>query len=278
MFTLPAPLRPVVRRHQRALLGTLFRTATGALREMAADPDHVGGELGILAAIHTWGRNLSWHPHLHCLVPGCAVNDGVVRRVRKGYLVPVRALGKLFRGKFVDMARSVLDDPSELPPKAWDQPWVVYIKKAVRPEHVLSYLGRYVHRTAISDHRILAVDERHVIFRYHDHRDGKQKTMRVHGLEFMRRFLQHVPPRGLHRVRYYGLFHHAKSAALECARVHLSILNPDAPPSAAVSPSTQSPEPRCPHCGSTDLRWVNDVPLQARPPPLPPPRLPGGNP
>ena len=279
VFTLPSALRAAVRKHQRALLGALFRSATTALRELAADPRYAGGAIGVLAAVHTWGRNLAWHPHMHCLVPGCAVDDdGKVHRVRKGFLVPVRALGALFRGKFMAEAKRLVPDPAELPAKVWDQPWVVFIKKAVRPEHVLSYLGRYVHRTAISDQRILTVDEQHVTFRYRDHRDGKQKTMRVHGLEFMRRFLQHVPPKGLHRIRYYGLFHHSQQADLERARLQLSILNPDEPPANTASPTAPSYEPRCPYCGSTDLLFLDDVPPQSRAPPLPAPRRPRGNP
>ena len=205
VFTLPAELRRVVRAHQRALLPVLFRAAFEALAALSADPKFVGGQIGALAVLHTWTRTLEWHPHLHVLVPGGALaTDGrtwlPIRTRRKRFLVPVKALAQRFRARFLHLVRRQLGSGA-LPPVPWSKAWVVFAKPAVQgADSVLAYLGRYVHRTAISDKAIVASDESKVTFAYRDSRDHARKHMTLPAHEFLRRFLQHVPAKGLHRV------------------------------------------------------------------------------
>lgn len=208
VFTLPAELRGVARRHQRVVLGSLMRAAAHSLLDLARDPHYLGAQLAVMAVVHTWTRAMVWHPHVHCLVPGGGLADDgrTWREARYRFLVPVKALAKRFRGKFMAGLRRAIQ-AEELPRGSQSRPWVVYAKPSVEGgERVLRYLARYVHRVAISNERILSYDNDRVAFRYRDSRDGRTKTMVLPAIEFMRRYLQHVPPRGFHRVRYYGLW------------------------------------------------------------------------
>lgn len=204
VFTLPAALRAIVRTHQRVLLPVLMQTAAALLQALAADPHYLGGTVGLLAVLHTWTRTLMYHPHVHCLVPGGALaGDGVTwHRARGHYLVPVRALSVGFRARFLRRLKRVLPQVV-IPSVVWTTPWVVYAKPTVQgADRVLRYLARYVHRAAITDARIVRVDAATVTFRYQHARAWRSMTLP--GDEFLRRFLQHVLPRGLHKVRYNG--------------------------------------------------------------------------
>ena len=243
VFTLPDELRRLVRSHQRALLPALFKAAFAALASLCADPRWLGATtVGALAVLHTWTRTLEWHPHVHLLVPAVGLAaDGrtVVRppRRRRRFLVPEAALAKKFRGRFLALARRALPR-IRLPTIPWGKRWVVHAKPCVHgTDKVLDYLGRYVHRTAVSDSAIAAYDDATVTFRYRSNQDGVRRTMRLAADEFLRRFLQHVPPPGFHRVRAYGLLHPRRREALR--RLQLS-LAPEAP--AAPTP----PEPPLP--------------------------------
>lgn len=207
VFTLPHELGRIVRRHQQSLYAVLMKAATIALMKLAADPHYVGGQIGILAVLHTWTRTLEYHPHVHCLVPaGGVLPDGQWRPARKDYLVPVRALSKMFRGIFRDLARRALPD-LHWPGAIYKKDWVVYCKPTLpRADRVLQYLGRYVHRVAIANRRILSIDDGRVVFRYQRADDVTWRTMTLSAREFIRRFLQHVLPAGVHKVRYYGLW------------------------------------------------------------------------
>lgn len=182
VFTLPAELRRIVRSHQQALLDVLFRAAFESLAELCRDPHYLGGQIGALAVLHTWTRTLEWHPHIHMLVPGGALAaDGRTwlrpPRHRKAFLVPVRALDKLFRGRFLHLARRALS-AVPLPEIPWGKRWVVFSKPVVHgTERVLEYLGRYVHRTALSDKAISACDEQSVTFTYRDSREHRHREM-----------------------------------------------------------------------------------------------------
>ncbi|MCE7874755.1 IS91 family transposase, partial [bacterium CPR1] len=183
-----------------------------SLRRIAADPRHLGAEIGYLAVLHTWGQNLSHHPHVHCVVPGGGLSPNGERWVsaRKGFFLPVRVLSRLFRGLFLDAVRKAfeagrmsfsgslahLSDPQAFSvwlESHWRADWVVYCKRPFAgPAQVLEYLGRYTHRVAISNHRLVNVSDTEVAFRWKDYRHhDKQRTMRLHPHEFMRRFLQH---------------------------------------------------------------------------------------
>jgi hypothetical protein len=257
VFTLPAELRRPVRAHQRALLGVLFRAALDSLSALCADPRWLGGRIGALAVLHTWTRTLEWHPHLHVLVPaGGLAADGqtwlVPPRRKQPFLVPVYALAARFRGRFLHLARRAVPD-QRLPDIPGDKRWVVFAKPVARPHVVLDYLARYVHRTALSDKAIVACTDRSVTFRYRDGRDQRHKTMTLHPHEFLRRFLQHVPLRGLHRVRAFGLLHPAQRATLQRLRLLLAPMERRQ----RDGPSTGARQQlRCPHCQQPTLRLV----------------------
>jgi hypothetical protein len=253
VFTLPAELRRVVRAHQRALLPVLFRAAFDSLAALSADPKFVGGQIGALAVLHTWTRTLEWHPHLHVLMPGGALAaDGrtwlPIKARNKRFLVPVRALAERFRGRFLHLARHCLPS-GQLPHVPWSKPWVVFAKPAVQgAEAVLAYLSRYVHRTAIADKAVATDHDGRVTFTYRDSRDQTRKRMTLPAHEFLRRFLQHVPAKGLHRVRAYGLLHPAHRATLR--RLQLMLASESTP---SLERKTVSRARRCPRCHQQGL-------------------------
>ena len=183
------------------------KAAAYSLMTLGADPHYVGGKIAILAVLHTWTRALHYHPHVHLMVPGGGLSeDGSWNPSRKNFLVPVRALSPIFRAKFMEMARKALPE-EELPRSVWNTSWVVYSKPAAQgAEKVLNYLARYVHRIAITNNRILSIDDDKVRFRYKDSKKQCWKTMTLPAQEFIRRFLQHVLPARFHKVRYFGLF------------------------------------------------------------------------
>jgi hypothetical protein len=224
VFTVPQELRTVIRSHQKALLAVLFRSAVSALTDLAGDPHYVGGRIGVLAVLHTWTRAMIYHPHLHCIVPAGAIDpkDGSWRPARHNYLVPIHALSSIFRARFMALARKALP-LVDFPGSVWDKAWVVYSKRAVQGSaKVLDYLGRYVHRVAITNRRIVACDARAVTFRYLDRCRHAWKTASLAPDEFIRRFLQHVLPRGFHKVRSYGLLSQAYQPKLQHLQEQLS--------------------------------------------------------
>jgi len=218
VFTLPHTLNPWVQLHPQVIYGLLFQCVWATLKAFAADPKHLGGELGMTAVLHTWGQNLSQHVHLHCLIPGGALSaQGQWRPARSSYLFPIRALSRVFRGKLVSALREASrqgelhrvtrpGDVDDTLATLMQTEWVVYSKACVsHTDTVLAYLARYSHRIAIGDQRIVDVDDEQVVFRYKDYRDrNKPKVMRLSGVEFIRRFLLHVLPKGFMRLRHYG--------------------------------------------------------------------------
>ncbi|MEP7124970.1 MAG: IS91 family transposase [Byssovorax sp.] len=258
VFTLPSELRRLVRSHQKALLPVLFQAAFESLARLCADPHYLGGRIGALAVLHTWTRTLEWHPHVHLLVPGGALApDGrtwiPAPRRRTRYLVPVKALAKRFRGRFLHLARRALPGVA-FPHIPWDKPWIVFAKPVVQgAEKVLEYVGRYVHKTAIADSAIAAVDDRTVSFRYRDSRDHQRKTMTLPAHELLRRFLQHVPRKGLHRVRAFGLLHPAHRTTLRQLQIVLAPRQPLDSPAPARSTRLRLP---CPQCRQASLLLV----------------------
>ena len=228
VFTLPEELRPIVRRHQKILYGVLMKAAAGALMKLAADPRYVGGRIGALAVLHTWTGTMSYHPHVHLLVPGGgATQDGTWASARKDYLVPVIALGQIFRGMFLEMLGKALPD-EPVPSAVWGNRWVVYCKPTIQgSEKVLQYLARYVHRVAFANSRLVRITDDGVTFRYQQRRQRRWKTMTLPAEEFIRRFLQHVLPRGTHKVRYYGIWHPSQRNILR--RVQLATMRAPIP-------------------------------------------------
>ncbi len=271
-FTVPAELRRIIREHQRELYGVLFRASAEALAELARDPRYVGGRIGLLGVLHTWARTLVYHPHVHWLVPGGGLDDaGRWVDARKGYLVPTAALSTLFRARFLTMVRRRLPELS-LPGVLWHKGWVVNIEaRDSSPDAVLRYLARYLHRVAITDHRIERVDERGVTFRYKDRATGRTTTMTLEGHEFLRRLLQHVLPKGFHKVRYCGLLSRSYRRRLRLLRAALIIAGRQPPASGEHACDSPQDPPVCRHCGSPLLLVIAILTrpnTQPRAPPL----------
>ena len=226
VFTLPHELNPVARGNPALIYRLLFKAASRTLLEFGRNPRWLGGELGITMVLHTWGQNLGQHIHVHCIVTDGGLSpDGQrwLTPARKGFLFPTAALSKVFRGKYLDFLGAAHrdgelrlnvagggDDSREfecLKTALRSHDWVVYTKAPFAgAEHALAYLGRYTHKTAIGNHRLVDFDGEHVRFRWRDYADGnKVKVMRLGAEEFIRRFLLHVLPRGFTRLRHYGL-------------------------------------------------------------------------
>ncbi len=272
VFTLPSALGPVALRNQRVLYNLLFRAAADSLLEVAANPRHLGAKLGMVAVLHTWGQQLTHHPHLHCIVPGGGPSPSGDRWVfcREDFLVPVRVLTRLYRGKYLAGLKAAyeqgelelvgaiqhLEDPKAfkaLLSRLYGQDWVVYSKPPFSgPELVLKYLARYTHRVAISNSRLIRMAGDTVVLTYKDYRrEGEQRLLRLPAHEFIRRFLLHILPDGFVRIRYYGLFaNRYRAQRLEQCRQLLS----HPPP----LPEESAPQaaPTCPHCGEGSLRLV----------------------
>ena len=225
VFTVPDEIAAIAYQNKAAVYGILFRAAAEALRTIAADPKHLGAEIGFFAVLHTWGQNLLHHPHLHCVVSGGGLSPDGTRWVscRPGFFLPVRVLSRLFRRLFLDYLDkafqagdlAAFNSLQKLCNRAAflhylapvrKAEWVVYAKPPFAgPQQVLDYVGRYTHRIAISNNRLLDADAGKVRFRWTDYRDSnRQKVMTVSAEEFIRRFLLHVLPEGFHRIRHYG--------------------------------------------------------------------------
>jgi hypothetical protein len=242
VFTLPAAVAEIAFHNKARVYAILFRTAAETLRTIAADPKHLGAEIGLVAVLHTWGQNLHHHPHVHCVVPGGGPSLDGTRWIacRPGFFLPVRVLSRLFRRLFLDELHAAfaagelgfVGNLTELAyPAAFARrlrelrqvEWVVYAKPPFGgPAQVLAYLGRYTHCVAIANSRLLSVTDTAVAFRWKDYRHhGKAKVMTLAADEFIRRFLLHTLPDGFHRIRHYGFLangHRADRLAL-CRRL-----------------------------------------------------------
>lgn len=215
VFTLPHELNEMVFAHQQQCYPILFRASAQAVLQITSKPGFLGAQTGCLSVLHTWGQNLQYHPHIHMLVPAGGLSEDLVEWLPSGkkFFAPVKVLSKVFRGKFISMLEELVNqeiipfDLAALKPELYKKDWVVYSKKTFAgPGQVLQYLGRYTHRVAISDSRIVAHHQGKVIFRWKDYRDKSQwKLMQLDSLEFMRRFLLHVLPANFYKIRYYGI-------------------------------------------------------------------------
>jgi hypothetical protein len=280
VFTLPHLLAPLALQNKQVLYGILFRAVSETLLEVAADPKHLGADIGFLTVLHTWGQNLSHHPHIHCVVPGGGMSLDRSRWVGSGdrFLLPIVVLSRLFRGKFLAFLRKavrqgklqfhgVLADLAtrrgfgRLLKKAYGCQWVVYTKPPFgAPEHVLRYLARYTHRVAISNHRIVSIADGQVTFLWKDYAHGnKQKKMTVAATEFLRRFFQHLLPKGFVRIRHFGfLANRQRKALLEICRALLCV--PLAQPVAGTGTGADAELPLCPACRLGRLHVVERIP------------------
>jgi hypothetical protein len=278
VFTLPAPVAEIAFQNKETVYAILFRAAAETLRRIAADPQHLGAELGVIAVLHTWGQNLHHHPHLHCVVPGggpsvepAHASAEATRWIgcRAGFFLPVRVLSRLFRRLFLDQLNTVFEagelgffgDLAALAqPAAFTRrlrelrrvEWVVYAKPPFGgPAQVLAYLGRYTHRVAIANSRLASVTDDAVAFRWKDYRHhGKSKVMTLSANEFIRRFLLHTLPDGFHRIRHYGFLANGHRAAkLALCRKLLAVSTAQPALAAADDQGASNPFGRCPGCG-----------------------------
>ena len=284
VFTIPHQLSWLALQNKKVVYDLLFRASAATLLEIAADPKHLGAEIGFLSVLHTWGQNLQHHPHIHCVIPagGLSARSSHWVHPRYPFFLPVKVLSRVFRGKFIAGLKRAFHQhtlvfPGSLKSLAearafhaflrplFRQDWVVYSKRPFGgPQHVLQYLARYTHRVAISNHRIVAFADGRVTFRWKDYaHKGKQKLMTVTAEEFLRRFLLHTLPRGFVRIRFCGfLANRRRGEALPLCQARLETGAPVAPSlSTSAGPSLWL----CPCCGgpmaliekltAQQLRW-----------------------
>jgi hypothetical protein len=292
VFTLPAAVANLALANPAVVYDLLMRSAAATLREVAANPKRLGAVVGVLLVLHTWGQNLHHHPHVHCVVTGGGLScdpsgqiDAAPRWVacRPGFFLPVRVLSRVFRGKFLAGLRQAIDAGKLSLPLALAEPaararwyaslqaqdWVVYAKPPFGgPERVLKYLARYTHRVALSNSRLLEWRAGRVTFRYKDYADAhRSKTITLSADEFLRRFVQHVLPKGFVKIRHYGLLANRQWQArlAVCRRLllvpHVAAIVPRAD-TAPIEPA----QPRCcPNCGSTRLVYRALTPAEPTP-------------
>jgi hypothetical protein len=286
IFTLPHDLGPLALQNPRHLYGLLFRTVAQTLQDIAGDPKHLGAEIGGFAVLHTWGQQLHHHPHLHCVLPagGLAPDGTQWLPCRPHFFLPVRVLSRRFRRLYL-AGLAQLHGQGQLTltgrcqaltePPSWqrllaalrDTAWVVYAKKPIQdPQHVLQYLARYTHRVAISNHRLVALENGQVTFRYKDYQHGHRlRTRTLDAVEFLRRLMLHVPPHGFHRLRHFGfLANRVRQAKLAQCRALLG--QASRPPRRAEPVTRQGPEvpssapgAPCPVCQQGRMQLVQTL-------------------
>ena len=270
VFTLPQELSALALQNKRAVYDLLLQASAQTLTEIAADPQHLGAEIGFLSVLHTWGQNLQAHPHVHCVIPAGGLSADHSRWVHPKYhfFLPVKVLSRVFRGKFVAGLKRLfrqkklrflgklkaLEHPKAFHSflrQLFHQDWVVYAKPPFGgPEYVLHYLARYTHRVAISNHRLISLTDGEVTFRWKDYANGnKKRKMTVTAEEFLRRFLLHVLPRGFVRIRHFGFLAapRRRESIAVCRQVLAQTprMQPPAPEVTAPSPTAWP----CPCCG-----------------------------
>jgi hypothetical protein len=301
VFTVPEEIAAIAYQNKEVIYGILFQATAETLKTIAADPKHLGAEIGFFDVLHTWGQNLQVHPHLHCVVPGGGLSPDGQRWVpcRPGFFLPVRVLSRLFRRLFLEALQKAFDsgklqfftaleflrEPgafAELLNRMKACEWVVYAKRPFAgPKQVLDYVGRYTHRVVISNNRLLDIENARVCFQWKDYRhEGQSKTMTLSADEFIRRFLLHVLPDGFQRIRYYGfLGNRYRKEKLEQCRRLLGMPPPAAPtnePPAEKDYHDRYEEltgrslHQCPHCAEGRMLVVKILaPALCKSPPYP---------
>jgi hypothetical protein len=275
--TIPAELREVLRSNQRDGYAALMQASAAAIIELARDPRYVGGTVAVLAVLHTWTQQLTLHPHVHCLVSGGGISEDAStwHPARQNFLLPIKALAKLVRGKFRALLLRRCPD-LVVPDMAWQVPWILHVTAWGNGEQaVIDYLARYVFRIALTNARIAGLDDETVTIQHKDRKTGHARTYRLSGDEFMRRFLQHVLPRGFHKVRYFGLWHPTQRHNAARVRQMLQLQAPPKP-DPLQDPGVPPPEPIgaepvppiepmiCPHCQQRRLIFIRRLsPQQA---------------
>lgn len=268
VFTLPHELNGWVQLHDEVIYDLLFKGVWNTLSTFAKDPKRLNGKLGMTAVLHTWGQNLSQHVHLHCLVPGGALNKQQWNRAKSNYLFPFKALSRHYRGNLVRVLRHCAEQgqldritqPDEIDKtlnQLMQKEWVVYSKPCLNHTNsIIGYLARYTHRIAISNQRIVSIEKEHIQFNYKDYRTHQSKTMTLHSSEFIRRFMLHVLPKGLMRIRHYGIL------ANRCRKTSISLIRQilATPPSEASSTTeAELISYPCTKCKKGRLQFKNKI-------------------
>jgi len=295
VFTVPQEIAAIAYQNKAVVYDILFQATAETLQTIAADPKHLGADIGFIAILHTWGQNLLHHPHLHCVVPGGGLAPDHSRWIacRPGFFLPVRVLSRLFRRLFLERLQRASETGrlrffNALAPlqhvqafaRYLDGPrraeWVVYAKEPFGgPQQVLDYLGRYTHRVVISNNRLIDIADGHVTFRWKDYRhESAQRVMQLDAPEFIRRFLLHVLPRGLQRIRHYGFLSNRRreTGLAECRRL-LEVIPPRATAPDAFSQDYRDRYARltgrslrvCPACARGHMVCIELLPHHARP-------------
>jgi hypothetical protein len=291
VFTLPRHLAPLVLQNKKVIYGLLFRTSAETLLEVARNPEHLGAEIGFFSVLHTWSQKLNLHPHVHCVVPAGGLSPDHTRWIhaRENYFLPKKVLRKVFRGKFVSALEQAfqngqLNFHADLKllanPKtfaAWLRPlfrekWVVYLKPPFGgPAYVLQYLGRYTHRVAISNHRLVSFADGQVTFRWRDSAHGnKQKLLTLSVNEFLTRFLLHILPQGFVRIRHFGFLANRRRSTFLPRCFQLLGATPEPPAKEHLSSTEDVPNLyRCPKCGGPMkiIERLTAAEIQLRSPP-----------
>ena len=282
VFTVPASIAEIALQNKKEMYGILMRASAETLKQIAADPKHLGAKIGFLSVMHTWGQNLHHHPHVHCVVPGGGLSLDGERWVscRPGFFLPVRVLSSVFRGKFLDLTRRAFADgklefqgalaklgdadafAAHLK-KSYATDWVVYAKPPFGgPAQVLKYLARYTHRVAISNHRLVSLRNDQVQFRWKDYaRGNRQRVMTLDAVEFIRRFLLHVLPKGFVRIRQYGLLaNRCRTENLDRCRELIGAEDSGDIKDSICALANDGQEPACPTCGEGTMIRVAVLP------------------
>lgn len=282
VFTLPHDLAVLALQNHKTIYGILFRAVSETLLTISADPHRLGAQIGVLAVLHTWNQQLLAHPHVHCVIPAGGIGPNKSRWIscRKRFFLPLNVLRRMFRGKFLAFLTAAfhkrklrfsgsikpLSNPAEfhrLVRQLRSRNWVVHVRRPFHgPEHVIQYLARYTHRVAISNGRLISLQDGQVTFRFRDPADGnRQKLMTLDAVEFIRRFLLHVLPRGFVKIRHFGfLANRNRREALALCR---TLLPKACPRNAAADLQLPAPERKCPACKIGIVRVIERIPAAA---------------
>ena len=267
VFTLPDTLNLLAMYQPKAVYDSLFEAAWQTVACFAKDPKHLGAKAGMIAILHTWGQTLSLHPHLHCIVPGGGLTKAGKWKTAKTqgkYLFPVKAMSKVFRAKYVKALKARIIPDKKLINELFQKDWVIYAKLPFgHPKAVLEYLGRYTHKVAISNHRILEISQKQITFSYKDYRQGAQKLeITLGNLEFIRRFSMHILPKGLVRIRHFGILGSSvKPATIPLIHQELGIPIPEPEPRVL-----EAYNPRyCPCCQKESMVSIQRLPKRGPP-------------
>lgn len=270
VFTLPAELNRLAMCEPKAVYDSLFAAAWSTLKTFGHDPKHLGAQTGMICILHTWGQQLTLHPHLHCIVPGGGLSKAERWKMAKSkgkFLFPVKAMSQVYRARYLEQLRKRCQPGQVLLNELFRKQWVVYAKRPfAHPMAVVEYLGRYTHKVAISNHRITALDNHTVTFGYKDYRkEGKKLEARLSHGEFIRRFAMHILPRGYMRIRHYGILSSSgKGKYLPMIREQLPpVIQPWKEPR-AIADNFKSGI--CPHCKTATMIIIEIIP--ARGPPI----------